>query len=180
MRNPFKCFRREQSGVASVEFALLSSVLLLILMGGFDLVYMVSAKRDADRASVLIARAMTSCSASSCVQDFIQSYLPREANALIRYPNASVDLYGIQYVGGQLKTCFGKDDSPLSDSAVIALAKTIMRDKDFGAAVTLTTTYTSILPKFLVGYISSAGASYSRYTVDVMRNNSGTTSGSTC
>ena len=168
MFTQFQRFRRAESGIASVEFALFSTVLMLLFAGGLDLVYMVSAKRDTDRASMLIARAMTSCSSSSCMSDLINTYVPREANALIRYPTATIDLYMIQRQSGNIQTCSGTQ-RVLTDADVITTAKNIMRDDDVGAAVVMTTTYTSFLPKALLGYIGS-GVSYRKYTVDVMGN----------
>lgn len=169
MRMHLRRFRTEQSGLASIEFALLGSVLLLLFAGGFDLVYMVNAKRDADRASTLIARAMASCPNSSCMSALINSYSPRQANALVRYPNAAIKLYMIQDQNNVIKPCSGTDTT-LVDASTIASAKTIMRDDDVGSAVMLTTTYTSILPKALMGYISATGATYTAHTIDVMGN----------
>lgn len=169
MRTPLQCFRTEQSGLASVEFALLSTVLLLLFAGGFDLVYMVSAKRDADRASTLLAHAMATCPSSSCMSALINSYSPRQANALVRYPNASLKLYMIQNQNGTIKPCSGTD-TILTDAKIIASAKSVLRDDDVGSAVMLTTTYTSILPKALLSYISATGATYTGRTVDVMGN----------
>lgn len=169
MHNPFPRFRTEQSGLASIEFALLSTVLLLLFAGGFDLVYMVSAKRDADRTSTLLAHAMATCPNSSCMSALINSYSPRQANALVRYPNASVKLYMIQNQNGTIKPCSGTD-TILTDPKIIASAKSILRDDDVGSAVMLTTTYNSILPKALLGYISATGATYTGRTVDVMGN----------
>ena len=164
-----KGFQRSQSGVAAVEFALISTVLLLLFAGGVDLVYMVSAKRDTDRASMLIAHAMATCSNSSCMSDLINSYAPRKANALIRYPNATVNLYVIQRQSGAIKVCSGTGQV-LTDSDVLASAQKILRDDDVGSAVILTASFTSILPKALMSYISASGATYRRYTVDVMSN----------
>ena len=169
MRNPPRPFRNEQSGSASIEFALLSTVLLLIFAGGFDLVYMVSAKRDADRASTLLAHALATCPNSSCMSTLINSYLPRKANALVRYPNASIKLYMIQRQNGTIKPCSGTD-TILTDAKIITSAKSILRDNDVGSAVVLTTTYNSILPKALLNYASETGATYTGRTVDIMGN----------
>jgi Flp pilus assembly protein TadG len=169
MRRSLELFRACHSGVASIEFALLGTVLLVLFAGAFDLVYMVSAKRDADRASTLIAHAMATCSDSSCMSALVNSYSPRQANALTRYPNASISLYMIQNQSGTIKPCSGTDTT-LTDSKIIASAKSILRDNDVGSAVMLTTTYTSILPKVVLGYISATGATYTGRTVDVMGN----------
>lgn len=164
-----KSFRREEAGVASVEFALLSTVLLLMFAGGFDLVYMVGAKRDADRASMLIAHAMATCPNSSCMSDLINTYLPRKANALIRYPNAAVELYMIQEQSNTIKPCSGTSTT-LTDAALIASAKNLLRDDDVGSAVIVKTNYVSMFPNAILGYISASGVTYSGRTVDVMGN----------
>ena len=166
---PRKLFFQEESGVASVEFALLGTVLLLMFAGGFDIVYMVAAKRDADRASMLIAHAMATCSNSSCMSDLINTYLPRKANALIRYPNATIEVYMIQNQSNTIKPCSGTSTT-LTDAELIASAKNLLRDDDVGAAVMMKTNYTSILPTALLGYISPSGVTYSGRTVDVMGN----------
>lgn len=169
MYTPFRQFRTATTGVASIEFALLSTVLLILFAGGFDLVYMVGARRDADRAAVLVAHAMATCPTSSCIPDLIYTYIKRETNALVRYPSAKIDLYMIQRQNGQIQTCNGTQKL-LTDSDVIASAKNILQDNDVGTAVILTTTYTSILPNALMSYISASGVTYRRYAVDVMSN----------
>jgi Flp pilus assembly protein TadG len=169
MPRPFKCFRRDKTGVASVEFALLGTVLLLIFAGSFDVVYMVSARRDADRASMLIAHAMATCPNSSCMSELINTYLPRKANALIRYPTAPLDIYLIQNQNGTIKPCSGTSTT-LSDDKLIASAKNLLRSDDVGSAVMMTTSYLSILPSALLTYISPSGVSYTGRTVDVMGN----------
>lgn len=175
MRNVglFRLFRRhfcrEESGVASVEFAILSTVLLLMFAGGFDLVYMAAAKRDADRASMLIAHAMATCPNTSCMSDLINTYLPRKANALVRHPNAEMEIYMIQNQDNVIKPCSGTSTT-LSDAKLIASAKSLLRDNDVGSAVMMTTRHTSIFPHALLNYISSSGVTYSGRTVDVMGN----------
>lgn len=169
MLHSMNLFRSSRSGVASIEFALLGAVLLLLFAGAFDLVYMVSAKRDADRASTLIAHAMATCSDSSCMSALINSYSPRQANAFMRYPNASISLYVIQNQNGTIKSCSGTDTT-LTDGKIIVSAKNILRDGDVGSAVILTTAYVSILPNAILNYISATGASYTGRTVDVMKN----------
>lgn len=164
-----RSFRRAESGIASVEFALLSTVLLMMFAGGFDVAYMVGAKRDADRASMLIAHAMATCSSSSCMSEFINTYLPRKSNALIRYPSAAIELYLIQNQSSTIKSCSGTSTT-LTDSKIIASATSLLRTDDVGSAVILTTSYTSMLPNMVLGYIKSAGETYSGRTVDVMGN----------
>lgn len=169
MRMSLQRLRRSESGIASVEFALISSVMLLMFAGGYDLVYMVGAKRDADRASMLIARAMATCTNSSCMSDLINTYIQRKANALVRYPNASVDMYMIQRQSSQIQICAGTQRT-LTDADVINTAKNIMQDEDVGSAVVMSITYKSILPVAFTSYISNSGVVYRKYTIDVMNH----------
>lgn len=171
---PFRSFRREESGVASIEFALLGTVLIVMFTGGFDLVYMISAKRDTDRASMLIAHAMATCPRSSCMSDFINTYLPRQKNALVRYPSASIELYMIQYfkIGNQLpelKPCSGTNTT-LNDEKLKVTAKSVLKINDVGSAVLVKTKYTSLFPYAVGKYISSGTQEYEGRTVDVMAN----------
>jgi Flp pilus assembly protein TadG len=164
-----RLFRTNSSGAASVEFALISTVLLLLFVAGIDFVLLVSAKRDADRASMLIAHAMATCPNSSCMSDFIGKYSPRKANALVRQPSAALEMYMIQNQNGTIKPCSGIE-TQLTDSKLIASAKNVLRHNDVGSAVVMTTSYKSMFPNYLMGYISSSGISYSGRTIDVMGN----------
>lgn len=152
-----------------MEFALLSTVLLLMFAGGFDIVYMVGAKRDADRASMLIAHAMASCPDSSCISTLGDIYQQRKANALIRYPNASVEYYMIQNQYNEINPCSGKLTT-LTDTKLITTAKNILRHGDIGSAVLVKTNYVSMFPNAVSSYITSSGVTYSGRTVDVMRH----------
>ncbi|KTS28746.1 hypothetical protein NS228_07935 [Methylobacterium indicum] len=162
-------FLRSVRGTASVEFAVISSLALLMFMGTHDIVFMVNTKRDVNRASVVIARAMSTCSSSSCMSDLIDAYIKRRANTFVRYPGATIDMYMIQRSGGTVKVCSGTRTT-LTDADVIASAGNIMRDGDIGAAVIISSTYTSVLPRFVKTYISPSGVSYRGYAIDVMTN----------
>ena len=165
----FRPFLSDKTGIASVEFALLSTVVLLMFAGGFDIVYMVSAKRDTDRASMLIAHAMASCSNSSCMSDLINSYSPRRANALVRQSSATVEIYMIQKQDDVIKSCSGTKTT-LADADLITTAKNLLRNNDVGSAVLIKTSYNSILPNAVLSYISPTGVTYSGRTVDIMGN----------
>ncbi|KMO37652.1 TadE/TadG family type IV pilus assembly protein [Methylobacterium aquaticum] len=160
---------RANRGTASVEFAMISSVLLLMFIGTQDIVFMVNMKRDVDRASVVIARAMSTCQNSSCMSDFIDSYITRRANTLVRYQRATIDMYMLQKSGGSIRVCSGTKTA-MTDTDVLSSAGTIMRDGDIGAAVIITSTYSSVLPNFVKTYINRSGVTYRGYAIDVMTN----------
>ncbi|BAQ45349.1 Flp pilus assembly protein TadG [Methylobacterium aquaticum] len=162
-------FVRGSRGTASVEFAVISSLALLMFMGTHDIVFMVNTKRDVDRASVVIARAMSTCQNSSCMSDMIDAYIKRRANTFVRYPSATIDMFMLQKNGGSVKVCSGTRTA-LTDADVLASAGNIMRDGDIGAAVIISSTYNSVLPGFVKTYISPSGVSYRGYAIDVMTN----------
>ncbi len=162
-------FLRSRRGTASVEFAIVGSLALLMFAGTHDIVFMVNTKRDVDRASVVIARAMSTCQSSSCMSDLIDAYITRRANTLVRYPKATIDMYMIQKSNGSVKVCSGTRTT-MTESDLLASAGSIMRDGDIGAAVVITSTYTSVLPAFVKAYISPSGASYRGHAIDVMTN----------
>ncbi len=162
-------FLRSRRGTASVEFAIVGSLALLMFAGTHDIVFMVNTKRDVDRASVVIARAMSTCQSSSCMSDLIDAYITRRANTLVRYPKATIDMYMIQKSNGSVKVCSGTRTT-MTESDLLASAGSILRDGDIGAAVVITSTYTSVLPAFVKAYISPSGASYRGHAIDVMTN----------
>lgn len=162
-------FLRSSRGTASVEFAILGSLALLIFAGTHDIVFMVNTKRDVDRASVVIARAMSTCPNSSCMSALIDTYITRRANAFMRYPTATIDMYMIQKSSGSIQVCSGTRTT-MTDADLLASAGTILRDGDIGAAVVITSTYTSVLPAFVKSYISPSGVSYRGHAIDVMVN----------
>lgn len=171
-----KRFLASESGIASVEFGLFFTILLVLCTGSFDIVYMISARRDADRASMLATRVLVTCPNTTCILDTMDKYYKRRANVLWRYPEAEVGISMIERISGAIILCSGTGKT--LDADVKATAMNLFRDDDVGAAVTIKAPYTSIMPKELFGpngvlkYMSTTGkVSYRAYTVDVFANN---------
>lgn len=175
-------FRRSEGGVAAIEFGLLGTLLMAMLAGFLDVSYMVRARQYSDRASVLVARALTTCAInSSCTPVVAMSQINNaKANLFLRYPAAEIGMATIQRTDGAVTVCVGT--MTYLESDVMTTAKNILKDDDSGVAVYIKTSYTTFFPGYIAGYFASAGGSngnsstganvtFRDYTVDVIARN---------
>ena len=173
-------FRSAREGAVAVEFALISTVLLALFAVVLDFSIMFYAKRDAERASTLLAHTLTSCPANTttntllawrgtdCVTATMNLLKDRIPNVLVNFPDVTFGMASIQRVGDVIRMCPGNMTYLESDMQTSALA--VLKDKDAGALAYLTITYKPFLPNLIAQYMMGSSTTFREYTVDVRGN----------
>lgn len=182
-------WRADESGAMALEFALAVPILAAILAATLDLSFMFGAKRDAERLSTLMTKALASCPAPSsdssatsqgtdCVTGTIANFIAQKPNILIGYPSATLGLAQfVKQSGSAYRMCPGNITDLDSGIAPIASIKSLvvsnLRPDDAGVAAYITINYTPFLPKFLAEYASTSMTTYMEVSVDVRGNGDG-------
>lgn len=175
-----RAFRSAREGAIAVEFALISTVLLTLFGVVLDFSIMFYAKRDAERASTLLARTLTSCPANTttntaltwrgtdCVTATMNLLKDRMPNVLVNFPDATFGMASIQRVGSTIRMCPGNMTYLEGDMQASALA--LLKDNDAGALAYLRITYRPLLPSTMATYLTGSSTAFREYTVDVRGN----------
>lgn len=172
--------RSAQEGAIAVEFALISTVMLTLFAVALDFSFMFYARRDAERASTLLAHALTSCPANTttnttlawrgtdCVTATMNLLKDRMPNVLVNFPDVTFGMASIQRVGTAIRMCPGNMTYLESDMQSSALA--LLKDNDAGALAYLKITYKPFLPGLISAYVTGSGTTFRQYTIDVRGN----------
>lgn len=85
---------RDQSGVAAVEFAFISTGMFALLSGAVDLTYAITIQRDLNRVAAEIAQVLAACPDEACLVQAVQSVGPH-SGAIV--PQMSTIQIGMAY-----------------------------------------------------------------------------------
>jgi Flp pilus assembly protein TadG len=162
--------RADRRGALAVEFAFVATILIACLAGMMDLIAISAMSRDIERSSTQVANLITSCSRStdaSCVSKTIDAYIARQANSLVRYPAATVQvsIAQVSEAGNTLKICLGNMTYLESDVSAAVLA--LLADKDNAIVVIISIAYRPFFPVITALYTGSADRTLRGWTTAV-------------
>jgi Flp pilus assembly pilin Flp len=83
---------KDQSGVAAIEFAFISTGMFALLSGAVDLTYAITIQRDLNRVAAEIALALASCADETCLVGAVQSIGPRTASIAPKMPTLQIGM----------------------------------------------------------------------------------------
>ncbi|GJD62420.1 hypothetical protein [Methylobacterium frigidaeris] len=154
----------------AVEFALLATVLLTLFAGLIDLIQISAITRDIERSSTQIGTLIASCSRSSdqsCTTNTMNTYMARQANALIRYSQnqPTVSMAQISESNNTLKICAG--NMTYLESDILASALALMADKDNAIVVVIQIKYAALFPLISRYFTGSTGYTIRGWTTTV-------------
>lgn len=132
-------FARDTGGVAAVEFALIASLLVTMMSGGYDLSRLMTAKRDGQRAAVEVSQTLAACTTSPCVLTAGQTITSREANAFQTITPLVISWAYVSRVNNVIIVSFGNMTALPGDLETAAKAA-LPGNNDNGVCSMVTTT----------------------------------------
>lgn len=133
----------DTSGAASIEFAVIAMVLLVMMSAAFDLSRVVVAQRDASRASVELAQTLASCVTSSCILTAGQSVMDAKASIYGNTPGLSSNWVYVSRKSNTVVVSFGNMTYLPSDIRNKALST--LEDNDSGVCTLITYDFKSTI-----------------------------------
>ncbi len=107
IRQPEAKLARDQSGIASVEFAMITAVLLVLLAGALDVYHMVTSRRDAERIAVEVVQTLAACSSSPCVLQAGMTLAANQKNAFLTSVAPTISWSYVSRVNDKILVSFG-------------------------------------------------------------------------
>lgn len=144
-RAPRRDIVRDQSGVAAIEFALISTAMFAMLSGAVDLTQAITIQRDLNRVAAEIAQVLAACPKEDCVDRTIQSILARRGNIAPNLPTMQLGMARFKEVNNQIdgNSMGGTMTFLPPDMNTRALA--LLANDDSGIAVLATYTHQPII-----------------------------------
>lgn len=160
-------WRRDEQGVAAVEFAVIFSLIMALIAGATDLTNAQIVQRGVERNTVEISQALALCPNSDCVLAGINGLLAKGSNVLINTPGASLGVAEFTKVNGKIVVLQGTMTFLPNDIANEALA--LMDDNDVGIATLITYDHKPIFGVSAFGF--GGNAQVRRFTVTTRAKN---------
>jgi Flp pilus assembly protein TadG len=136
-------FRRNTAGAAAVEFALVSTILFVLLGGALDLNHLVTVRRDNERVAVEVAQTLAACTSSPCVLKAGQTIMERQKNAFLTTSTPTISWAYVSRVDTKIVVSFG--NMTYLESDVEAAAKAALpATNDNGVCSVVTSKVTSL------------------------------------
>lgn len=139
---------RDQSGVAAVEFAFISTAMFAMLSGAVDLTYAITIQRDLNRIAAEIAMALASCPDESCLTQTIQSIGPRRPSIAPALPTIEIGMAYFQEKNNAIDGNSMGGTMTFLPPDMNARALTLLGDLDHGVAVRVSYTHRPIILGF--------------------------------
>lgn len=136
---------RDQSGLAAVEFALISTAMFAMLSGAVDVSQAVTIKRDLDRLTVEIAQVLAACASEGCVVGAIQSINARKANIAPQLGAIQLGMVGFRKKNNQIDGNSVGGTMTFLPADMSARALALLNEGDSGVGVLATYTHQPII-----------------------------------
>jgi Flp pilus assembly protein TadG len=136
---------RDQSGVAALEFALLSTGLFVMLSGAVDITQTVSIQRDLNRVASEIAMVLAACPNEACVDLTIQSVMDRKVNIAPQLGTIQLGMARFKEKNNQIDGNSMGGTMTYLPTDMNTRALTLLNDGDSGVAVLATFTHRPII-----------------------------------
>lgn len=134
---------RNESGLAAVEFALISTGMFAMLSGAVDLTQTITIHRDLNRLVAEIAQVLAACPDETCRNVTIQSINERRANVAPKFASMQLGMAHFDRTNGKIDPIRGTMTFLPADMNAQALS--MLADKDKGVAVLATYTHQPII-----------------------------------
>lgn len=138
---------RDEGGVAAIEFALVSTMMFLLLSGAVDLIQMITVQRDLNRITAEAAQVLAACpQGSDCRTEFALSLNSRRANITPQLTDAQISAATFMRKNDKIDDMGGTMTYLPADMNTDALA--MLANGDSGVAVLATYTHKPIILGF--------------------------------
>lgn len=134
---------RDQSGVAAVEFALISTGMFAMLSAAVDMTQMITIHRDLGRLTAEIAQVLAACPSQTCRNDAILSINDRRANIAPQLDGVQLGMAHFDRTNDKIDPIRGTMTYLPADINAQALA--MLANGDSGVAVQATYTHKPII-----------------------------------
>jgi len=152
----------DESGVAAIEFALISTGMFAMLSGAVDLTQAITISRDLHRLTAEIAQVTTACPDLSCRRNVLLSPNERRANIAPQLATMVASTAYFGKVNNAIVNMEGSMTDLTSDLKAQALA--LLQNGDNGVAVQITYTHRPII----LGFAQHWGFSTKNFTASVV------------
>lgn len=127
---------KNENGAAAVEFAFISSFLMLLLAFVLEITLLVNVTRDTSRlASQLALAAATTCSDSPCVEQFAEAAATRSPNYVLLVRSLEVTTIEVTKKDGAIVIL---SPSGTGSPEATAAAARVLREGDIGVVLEIT------------------------------------------
>ncbi|MCV9939599.1 pilus assembly protein [Boseaceae bacterium BT-24-1] len=154
----------DERGVAAIEFALVSTMMFMLLSGAVDVIQMVTVHRDLHRITAEAALVLTACPDTSCRAATAQSLYDRRANISPQLADIQIGAASFTRIDDKIDNMVGTMTYLPADMNTDALG--MLANNDSGVAVLASYTHKPII----LGFAQKWGFStrdFRAYTVNL-------------
>jgi len=139
----------DERGVAAIEFALISTMMFMLLSGAVDVIQMITVQRDLNRITAEAAQALSGCSQdATCRTRFALSLYERRANIMPTLEDVQISAASFKRANGRIDGNSMEGTMTYLPTDMNNAALAMLADGDSGVAVLATYTHQPIILGF--------------------------------